>query len=97
LATEPFVTTSEKVKHGVLVVGGPAVVWNPVVAIAWPVLGLPPKYWIAPAFEVVTGLAEMFVMTTVGFGVDPSKFQYASVPDDVTDPGVLPAAHRQRS
>ena len=44
-------------------------------AIAWPVLGLPPKYWMAPVFEVPTELAVMFVMTDVATGVDPSKFQ----------------------
>jgi hypothetical protein len=97
MAWEPLLTTSEKVKQLVLVVGGPAEVENPLVEMAWPVLGLPFGNVIAPVFEVATGLAVMFVITSAGCCVDPSKFQYASVPDEVTDPGVLPVALRQRN
>ena len=77
--------------------GGPPAVWNPVVAIASPVLGLPPKYWMAPVFAVPTELAVMFAITDVATGVEPSKFQNANVPEEVTDPGVLPVAQRHRS
>jgi len=56
---------------------------NPLEAIACPLLGFPPKYVTAPAFATETDETERFVATTLGTGVDPSKLQYANVPDEV--------------
>ena len=64
---------------------------NPVVGFPWGKVNAP------VALSAVIDDTDRFVATVVGAVLDVSKFQYASVPDDDTDGGLVPAAQRHRS
>jgi hypothetical protein len=89
---------TENAKQLKAVVGGPALVVNPPAAVAEPVFP-PKKVNVAPLLRlfVVMAVTVRFAAALVGTSLNVSKFQNASVPDEVTDPGVFPVAQRHRS
>jgi len=81
---ELFVVVIANAKKLYALVGGPAAAVNPLEAMASPVEGFPAKYVNEPVSLLnVTDATVMFEATMFGVGVDASKFQNASVPEDV--------------
>src|SRR5882724_7554008 len=97
-ATAAFETVIENAKQLKAAVGGPALVVNPLAAVAEPVFPAK-KVNVAPLLRlfVMMDVTARFAAALVGTLLSVSKFQNANVPDEVTDPGVLPVAQRQRS